>query len=482
MNDMTQCPQCPNCNEPIAPDAPGGICPKCVAAGAIPPLLEGDESASTSKGSWQPAAPMTTEQLDAILTEYTVEEILGAGGMGVVYRAVQKNLNREVAIKVMPRELAEDPAFVERFSREAKALAALNHPHIVTVHDTGTIDGICYIVMELVDGANLREVLAAGKLQPQEALAIVTQVCAALQFAHDSGIVHRDIKPENILLTHNGHVKITDFGLVKLLGERDLQVTLTQTRESMGSVRYMAPEQMAGAGDADHRADIYSLGVVFYELLTGEVPAGRFDPPSSNVQIDVRLDEVVMRALDFKPERRYQQASEVSTEVESINRSSPQLQSAQPSVEPARRISKKAVIGAAWAPLFLIPSVPLVIAASYQLASEDNTGFGGIGLIELLIILLIGFPCFLAPIGCTLLGISAIKDINSSQGRIYGLPLAFIDAVLFPLLAIAAALVILAMNLLGTDFVPVVAVIAIIVCGFIAVMGWKKVKRLASNA
>ena len=203
---------------------------------------------------------MSVAEVNAAMPEYDVVELLGQGGMGSVYKAVQKKLSREVAIKVLPKALAQDTTFVERFSREAQALAALNHPNIVTVHDTGALDGVCYIVMELVDGANLREVLGAGSLRPRDALAIVTQVCDALQFAHDAGIVHRDIKPENILLTESGQVKITDFGLVKLVGVKDYQVTLTNTREAMGTMRYMAPEQMAAAGEADHRADIYSLG------------------------------------------------------------------------------------------------------------------------------------------------------------------------------------------------------------------------------
>lgn len=475
---MNESNQCPNCKEPIDRDAPGGICAKCLAAGAISPLLQSDES----KGMRQPPSLLTAEELNAALPDYKVEEIIGAGGMGVVYRAIQQNLNREVAIKVMPKELAEDPAFVERFAREAQALAALNHPHIVTVHDTGTTDGICYIVMELVDGANLREVLAAGKLQPKEALAIVTQVCDALQFAHDAGIVHRDIKPENILLTAGGQVKITDFGLVKLVGDRDFQVTLTNTNQAMGSLRYMAPEQLAGSENADHRADIFSLGVVFYELLTGEVPAGRFDPPSKNVQIDVRLDEVVMRTLDAKPERRYQNASEVSTEVKHISDSEAAPQTNAPAAVPSQqqhqpRISKKAVIGAVWAPFFLIPFVPLLLVLSYAAQSENSGGFGGIGVIEFLIILFIGLPCLLAPIGTTLLGVSAMKDIKASNGSIYGLPLAFLDAILFPVGLLALLLMLLATNLFGPGVIPVLAVATIGLCGVVIWVAWKKVSR-----
>ena len=161
--------------------------------------------------------------------------------------------------------------------------------------------------------------MRAGELTPQQALAIVPQICEALQFAHDEGVVHRDIKPENILLDKRGRVKIADFGLAKLAAGSPDEFTLTGTHQVMGTPHYMAPEQMEGSHAVDHRADIYSLGVVFYEMLTGEVPMGHFEPPSKKVEIDVRLDEVVLRALDREPERRYQHASEVKTDVESIS-------------------------------------------------------------------------------------------------------------------------------------------------------------------
>ena len=172
--------------------------------------------------------------------------------------------------------------------------------------------------MEYVDGVNLRQAIQAGGIDAKQALAIVPQICDALQFAHDEGVVHRDVKPENILVDKRGRVKIADFGLAKLLGQGPGNVSLTATQQVMGTLRYMAPEQMEGTKGVDHRADIYSLGVVFYELLTGELPIGRFAPPSKKVEIDVRLDEVVLRALEKEPEQRYQHASEVKTEVEQI--------------------------------------------------------------------------------------------------------------------------------------------------------------------
>jgi len=215
--------------------------------------------------------------------------------------------------------MGKDPAFAERFAREARSLAKLNHAHIVTLHEFGqSDDGLYYFVMEFVDGTDLRHIRQAGDLEADEALALVPQICEALQYAHEEGVVHRDIKPENVLLDKRGGVKIGDFGLAKLLDRPMTAYTLTQAGQKMGTPHYMAPEQIEHANTVDHRADIYSLGVVFYEMLTGELPLGRFSAPSQKVQVDVRLDQVVLRALEKEPERRYQHASEVKTDVEVI--------------------------------------------------------------------------------------------------------------------------------------------------------------------
>ncbi|MCI0360685.1 MAG: serine/threonine protein kinase, partial [Planctomycetaceae bacterium] len=231
--------------------------------------------------------------------------------------ARQAKLDRLVALKVLPPAMCKDPAFAERFTREARALARLSHPNIVAVHDFGEVDGLFFFLMEYVDGANLRHILETGRLTPSEALRIVPQVCEALQYAHEEGVVHRDIKPENVLLDRTGRVKIADFGLAKLLGKGPDDFTLTHTQQVMGTPRYMAPEQIERPSAVDHRADIYSLGVVLYEMLTGELPLGRFEPPSHKVEVDVRIDQVVLRALEKAPERRYQRASEVKTELAS---------------------------------------------------------------------------------------------------------------------------------------------------------------------
>jgi serine/threonine protein kinase len=276
--------------------------------------------APTPPGRFVPPQPA---ELTPLFPQLEILELLGQGGMGAVYKARQRQLGRLVALKILPPEVARDPAFAERFRREAQALAQLSHPQIVAVYDSGLAGGLYYFLMEFVDGVNLRRMLADGKLLPAEALAIVPQVCEALQYAHDEGVVHRDIKPENILLDKKGRVKIADFGLARLVGQSRPDIALTGTQQVMGTPHYMAPEQMERPQTVDHRADIYSLGVVFYEMLTGELPLGRFQPPSKKVELDVRLDEVVLRSLEKEPERRYQKVSSVKTEVEAIARSTP---------------------------------------------------------------------------------------------------------------------------------------------------------------
>ncbi len=221
-------------------------------------------------------------------------------------------------MKVLHAHLQEDPSFEERFVREARTMARLDHPNIMRVYDVGHREGINYLVMEFVDGVTLRQTMAGGGLMPEEALSMVPRICGALQYAHDQGVVHRDIKPENILLNRSGAPKIADFGLALLTGP-STETRLTQTAQVMGTPQYMAPEQIEHPGDVDHRADIYSLGVVFYEMLTGGLPVGRFPPPSQNVEVDVRLDQVVLRTLEKEPRLRYQQASELRAEVESLS-------------------------------------------------------------------------------------------------------------------------------------------------------------------
>jgi serine/threonine protein kinase len=269
--------------------------------------------------------PLPTDQIAPHFPQLEILECLGRGGMGVVYKARQKSLNRFVALKLLAPERVGEPEFAARFSREAHALAALNHPNIVTIYDFGQAGGFYFLLMEFVDGVNLRQLLRLRKFTPEEALTIVPPLCDALQFAHKRGFVHRDIKPENLLLDREGHVKIADFGIAKMLGTADGSGTAnpcpapeSATQTALGTPGYSAPEQKTDPQRVDNRADIYSLGVVFYEMLTGELPGSPIEPPSHKVQIDVRLDEVVLRALEMKPERRYQHASQIKTDVETI--------------------------------------------------------------------------------------------------------------------------------------------------------------------
>ncbi|MHC4084530.1 MAG: serine/threonine-protein kinase [Planctomycetota bacterium] len=320
--------QCNECGGKLPADAPEGMCPQCLmklglgTGAATEKAGPKDETSDVPTTGTPPGrfVPPEPAELAEQFPQLEILELLGQGGMGAVYKARQKQLDRVVALKILPPEVDQTETFAERFSREARSLARLNHPRIVTVFDFGhTEDGLYYFVMEYVDGTDLRHVIQAGKLEPSEALAIVPQVCEALQFAHEEGIVHRDIKPENILIDKKGRVKIADFGLAKLLDKPATAFTLTADGHRMGTPHYMAPEQIEHPGQVDHRADIYSLGVVFYEMLTGELPIGRFAPPSKKVHVDVMLDEVVLRTLEKEPERRYQQASEVKTDVETIN-------------------------------------------------------------------------------------------------------------------------------------------------------------------
>jgi hypothetical protein len=302
---------CPNCQKPLPPGASLGLCPECLMKAGFP---TGTAAPATGAGF----EPPPVEEIARLFPQLEILGLLGKGGMGAVYKARQPSLDRLVALKVLPPSVATGAGFAERFNREARALARLSHPNIVAVHDFGQAGPLHYLLMELVDGTNLRELEQAGRLTPEQALAIVPQICEALQFAHNEGIVHRDIKPENLLIDKKGRVKITDFGIAKILGAPAGNVSLTGVKDVMGTPHYMAPEQIERPQTVDHRADIYSLGVVFYEMLTGELPLGKFQAPSKKVQMDVRLDDVVLRTLEKEPERRYQHASEVKTRVETI--------------------------------------------------------------------------------------------------------------------------------------------------------------------
>ncbi|UCF37851.1 MAG: serine/threonine protein kinase [Acidobacteriota bacterium] len=309
---------CTECGSMMPEGAPHGLCPRCLLQAGLHRTTDEQLTWEEAPSRQKSAAPDSND-LAKQLPQLEIGELIGQGGMGFVYKARQRHLDREVALKILHSDLQQDPAFAKRFEREAKALAKLNHPNIVSVFDSGhTQAGNYYFVMEFVDGVNLRDVLRGGHLDPEKALAIVPQVCDALQYAHEQGIVHRDIKPENILLDSRGQVKIADFGLAKLLDPSAQNENLSHLGQRMGTAHYMAPEQAQAAANVDHRADIYSLGVVFYEMLTGALPIGRFSPPSKSVKLDGRLDKVVLKTLESRPEQRYQHASDLKTEIQFI--------------------------------------------------------------------------------------------------------------------------------------------------------------------
>ncbi|MBU6409401.1 MAG: protein kinase [Verrucomicrobia bacterium] len=300
---------CPVCGKPVTRDAPQALCPECL-------MKCGFETKSGA--DFGKSAPPPVDDLAELFPHLEIFGSLGHGGMGCVYKARQSRLNRLVALKILSPERQVDPQFAARFEREARALASLSHPNIVAVYDFGEVRGRFYLLMEFVDGLTLRQLYRTRGLPPADAPGIVLEICQALQYAHEQGVVHRDIKPENILLGKEGRVKIADFGVAKILGLEHRDLLLTGAKDVVGTPHYMAPEQIERPQAVDSRADIYSLGVVFYEMLTGELPLGKFQAPSRKAPIDVRLDDVVLHALEKEPDHRYQKIGELKTDVETI--------------------------------------------------------------------------------------------------------------------------------------------------------------------
>ena len=324
---------CRQCRAPLPPTSVSNICAACQSdSGRTPP---------TGVSSRAAAPPPDPAEIARHFPQLEIVELSAVGGMGMVYKARQPRLDRHVALKILSPDLSSDPAFAERFSREAQALARLNHSNIVAIYDFGQAAGFYYFLMEFVEGVNLYTLIHEKRLGPEEANRIVVEVCQALQYAHDEGIVHRDIKPSNILVDKKGRVKIADFGLAKLLAKdgdgAPPQAALTTV--IMGTPHYMAPEQLEKPSEVDHRADLYSLGVVFYEMLTCELPMGRFEPPSRKTKVDARLDDVVLRALEKEPSRRFQSATQIRRAVEALaglEPLEPVLDVASPAPRPSR--------------------------------------------------------------------------------------------------------------------------------------------------
>ena len=451
MTAISENPVCPRCGSPVPPDAPGGQCPKCllgaVAAATEPP------APPPVHGEWP-----SLEEVRAAFPDLEIEGEIGRGGMAIVFKARQPHLDRLVALKVLAPWLAAEPGFAERFSREARVLAKLNHPNIVTIHDFGQAGRFFYLLMEYVDGVNLRQAMQAGRFAPAQALGLVPKICDALQYAHGEGVLHRDIKPDNILLDARGRVKIADFGIAKLAGEVEPAFTLTRSGMRLGTPAYMAPEQVEKPGDVDHRADIYSLGVVLYEMLTGELPLGRFAAPSEKASVDERIDEIVFRTLEKERERRYQSAEEVKTRVEGLGGAPPPVgpgvttawQPAAGGVPGAGRpsmddpLSQKAVAGAVATGLSLCALAVLmptwtmpVLRISHGPMDPPPPGGGTVVLMVVLMVVLAGLA--VSVLSGILLGASALSDIRRSGGRRRGGGLAAFAVLAWPLMILTGA-------------------------------------------
>ncbi len=264
--------------------------------------------------TWEPPLPV---ELQRSFPQFEICGLLGRGGMGAVYKAWQKSLERFVAIKIFPPGVDDlGMNFAGRFKQEAKAMAQFTNAGIVTVFDAGeTADGLLYFIMEYVEGTDVARLLAEhGKLPRAQALSITYRMCEALKAAHNRGIIHRDIKPSNIMLERDGTVKVADFGLARRAGPQSEMHTRSDA--SLGTTDYIAPEALQGAGEVDPRADLYAVGVMLYQMLTGNVPRGRFDPASTVAPgLDKRIDGIVDRAMQADREKRYATAAEILGDV-----------------------------------------------------------------------------------------------------------------------------------------------------------------------
>src|SRR6185369_1255406 len=277
-----------------------------------------------------------TCMLDRTISHYRIVAKIGAGGMGVVYRAHDEQLERDVALKVLnPGTLANEPSR-QRFRREALALGKLNHPNIETVYEFGCEDGIDFLVMELITGVALHYKLAGGALPEKEVLRLGAQLADGLEAAHAQGIIHRDLKPGNLHITRDDRLKILDFGLAQWIptGDQDnLALTVSKVHDVMGTLPYMAPEQLRGQR-ADRRTDIYAAGAVLYEMATGKRPHLQTSGPQlisailerpltapslHNPQITPALDSIIVKALDKDPNRRYQSARELQIDLDRLS-------------------------------------------------------------------------------------------------------------------------------------------------------------------
>jgi hypothetical protein len=337
---------------------------------------------------------MTTLAAGSRLGQYEIQAPIGAGGMGEVYRAYDARLDRSVAIKILPPRLAADPAALARFEREARAVAALSHPHILAIHDFGREGTAVYAVMELLEGQTLRERLADGPLPVRKAVEIALQIAQGLAAAHEKGIVHRDLKPENVFVTAAGRVKILDFGLAKAIeASPHTSETVAATRAVstpglvVGTVGYMSPEQVTGAA-VDHRSDIFAFGAVVYEMLTGrqafgrgstaetiaailredvhEVPAGAGVPPP--------LERILRRCIEKNPAERFHSAHDIGIALETVlDRTSSVSAAAVAAPGPARGPARALILASG---VTTIAAVAIAVAAWSGRGAPEGTATG----------------------------------------------------------------------------------------------------------
>jgi predicted Ser/Thr protein kinase len=321
-----------------------GVCPGCgnyvraahgatVAGPAAPP----------------PPADPNDSLVGMRLGTWRLERLVGRGGMGRVYEAFGADGGRRVALKVLSEALAKDSQFVRRFRREAKVLAGLSHPHVVELLDQGETDGRLWFAMEFVRGENLRRRIERGPLPLAEAARIAAEIASALDYAHGRGVIHRDLKPENVLLGEDGRVRLVDFGLLRLARDSAPEATtrLTRTDVILGTYEYMAPEQRRGSAEVDARADVFALGVILYECLTGRLPLGRF-PPASELAAGIpkAVDGVVNRALAPEPKDRFAGAQALADALRGALAGAPPLPVAEPSHAGAATATRPAQDGA----------------------------------------------------------------------------------------------------------------------------------------
>jgi serine/threonine protein kinase len=258
------------------------------------------------------AAP-EPDSLAPLFPGYSIEGLIAVGGMGAVYHAVQKSLDRNVAIKILPQEFSQDAAFCAGFEAEAKAMARLNHPNLIGVYDFGEVNGMLFIVMEYVPGKSLFHSAHGLSIEPSEVIRLVTGICNGLAHAHQNGIIHRDIKPSNVLLDLNAQPKIGDFGLAQPIGKK-----ADANQDIYGTPHYTAPEVVHSPQSVGHRADIFSVGVILHELLTGCLPANDSRPASIISHCDPRFDAVIRCATNPVPELRYASATELAQDLKAI--------------------------------------------------------------------------------------------------------------------------------------------------------------------